>query len=131
MHNILIVEDNAKDMQQATQLLQKLGAQEIQSTSSVPFALKHLREVAEGKKEVPHLLLLDLEFSQESGFEVLRYWKSTPSLRKMRVIVWTHMGKLEQNIATLFDIEQAVDKKLGIRELEKALKEALTLDEAS
>jgi len=131
MHNILIVEDNSQDMHQATRALQKLGAQEIQTTPSVAFALKHLREVAEGKKELPDLLVLDLEFSQESGFEVLRYWKSTPSLKKMRVIVWTQMGKLEQNIATLFDVEQVVDKNQGIGELEKALKDVLTLDEAS
>lgn len=131
MHNILIVEDNAKDVQQATRLLKKLGAQEIQATPSVPFAMKHLREVAEGKKEIPDLLVLDLEFSQESGFEVLRYWKATPKLKKMSIVVWTHMGELEQKISAMFGVKQVVDKKLGISELEKAVRGVLSLDQAS
>lgn len=131
MQRILIVEDSAKDTQQAATLLKKLGAKDVQTTPSVSFALKHLRDVVEGGKEIPGLLLLDLEFSQESGFEVLRYWKATPKLKKMPIIVWTHMGELEQKISAMFGVEQVVDKKLGIGELEKAVKGVLALDKAS
>lgn len=131
MHNILIVEDSAKDMQQAATLMKKLGAKDVQTTPSVPFAIKYLRDVAEGGKEIPGLLLLDLEFSQESGFEVLRFWKATPKLKTMRIIVWTHMGELEQQISAMFGVEQVVDKKLGIGELEKAVRGALALDKVS
>lgn len=131
MQSILIVEDNPKDMQQAATLFKKLGAQEVQATASVAFALKYLRDALEGGKELPNLLLLDLEFSQESGFEVLRYWKATPRLKSMRVIVWTVMGELEQNISGMFGVDQVVDKKLGISELEKVVKKTLALDKAS
>lgn len=131
MRHVLIVEDNSTDMQQATRLLQKLGAQDIQATSSVAFALKYLREAAEGSKEIPDLLVLDLEFNQESGFEVLRYWKANPKLHKMYIIVWTHMGDLEQKISELFGVKRVVDKRLGIKELEKALRGILAVDKAS
>lgn len=131
MPPILIVEDNGKDLQQATAVLQKLGAQNLQSTASVAFALKQLRDAADGKKDVPSLLLLDLEFSSESGFEILRYWKSTPSLKKMPIVVWTIMGDLEQKISSMFGVSGVVDKKLGPRELEKALRGFLALEKAS
>lgn len=131
MQPVLIVEDNGKDLQQATTLLREMGAQELQATTSVAFALEYLRDVAEGKKEIPGLLILDLEFSSESGFEVLRYWKSTPSLKKMSVVVWTVMGDVEQRLSEMFGVERVVDKKLGIRELEKVLKGMLAAKRAS
>lgn len=131
MQPVLIVEDNGKDLQQATTLLREMGAQEVQATTSVAFALEYLRDVAEGKKEIPGLLILDLEFSSESGFEVLRYWKSTPSLKKMPVVVWTVMGDVEQRLSEMFGVERVVDKKLGIRELEKVLKGMLAAKRAS
>lgn len=131
MQPVLIVEDSSKDLQQATALFREMGAQEVQAISSVAFAIEYLRDVAEGRKEVPGLLLLDLEFNQESGFEILRYWKSTPSLKKMPVIVWTVMGELEQKISEMFGVRRVVDKKLGIRELEKVLKGTLVAKRAS
>lgn len=131
MQPVLIVEDNGKDLQQATALLHEMGAGELRAMTSVAFALEYLRDVAEGKKEMPSLLLLDLEFNKESGFEILRYWKSTPSLKKMPVIVWTIMGELEQKISEMFGVRRVVDKNLGIRELEKALQGSLALGKAS
>lgn len=131
MQRVLIVEDSAKDMQRATTLLKKLGAEDVQATPSVAFAMRYLDEAANGSQEIPGLLLLDLEFSQESGFEVLRYWKATPRLKQMRIVIWTHMGELEMKMSGLFGVSQVVDKKLGIKELEKALKGILALDKAS
>lgn len=131
MQRILIVEDSAKDMQRATTLLKKLGAEDVQATPSVAFALKYLRDAVDTGKEIPRVLVLDLEFSQESGFEVLRYWKATPRLKQTSIIVWTHMGELEKKMSELFGVSQVVDKKLGISELEKALKGILALDKTS
>ena len=119
---VIIVEDNAQNMQQASSVLRKLGLKDVHAFASVAFAMEHLRQVTEGKKKLPDCLILDLEFSQESGFEVLRYWKSTPTLRSMHVIVWTIMGELEQRMSRMFGVDEVIDKRLGIGELEKSLR---------
>lgn len=127
----LIIEDDPRAIQQASSILNKLGVTEVQSISSIPNAMNYLRGVAEGRTEVPGLLVLDLDFSMESGFEVLRFWKASSQLQNMRVIVWTVMGELEQKISRLFGVENVVDKHAGVGELEKALKWTLSVGQAS
>ena len=127
----LIIEDDPRAIQQASSILNKLGVTEVQSISSIPNAMNYLRRVAEGRTEVPGLLVLDLDFSMESGFEVLRFWKASSQLQNMRVIVWTVMGELEQKISRLFGVENVVDKHAGVGELEKALKWTLSVGQAS
>jgi CheY-like chemotaxis protein len=127
----LIIEDTASDIQKASSVLNQLGVSQIKVFSRIPMAMEHLRGVVEGRAELPELLVLDLDFSMESGFEILRYWKASPKLHDMRVIVWTIMGELEQKVSRLFGVENVVDKHAGLGELEKALRWALTIREAS
>ena len=127
----LIIEDDPRAIQQASSILNKLGVTQVQSISSIPNAMNYLRGVAEGRTEVPGVLVLDLDFSMESGFEVLRFWKASSKLQDMRVVVWTVMGELEKKISRLFGVENVVDKHLGPGELEKALKWTLSVGQAS
>jgi CheY-like chemotaxis protein len=122
---VLIVEDDSRCIRIATSILKKLDVAEVRAISSVAHALEHLRNVVDGQAEMPGLLILDLEFSLESGFEVLRYWKAHPELKNTRVIVWTVMGELQKKMSRLFGVDQVVDKHLGGSELEKALRRAL------
>jgi len=122
MHRALIIEDSPADVSQSAAILRKMGVKDIQSISTVSFAIEALKNVADGRTVPPDVVILDLEFGTESGFEVLRYWKSTPQLRDLRIIVWTVMGELEQKIAALFQVAGVVDKLAGPRELERALK---------
>ena|ERR1700724_642877 len=81
---VLIIEDKDADTQKAITIFHKLGL-EIQSKITVWSARNLLEEIAEGERPAPHLMVLDLGFPNESGFEVLRYWKSTPELANIPI----------------------------------------------
>src|ERR1700732_3822618 len=122
MHRVLIVEDTPADVRQSTAVVKKLGAQEIIALNNIAAAILFLQDVAEGTKEPPDLILLDLSFPRESGFEVLRYWKSNPKIHSIHVVVWTVMGDTEKKLCQFFGVEHVVPKWAGPQELEAALK---------
>jgi CheY-like chemotaxis protein len=122
MQRVLIVEDNAEQIYLATSILMKLGVQHVNAITSVAFALEYLQDITEGKRTRPDVVVLDLEFGRESGFEILRFWKSAPALKNVRVVVWTVMGELEQKMAAMFGVEQVVDKADGAKALEQVLR---------
>jgi CheY-like chemotaxis protein len=122
MHRVLIVEDTPADVRQSTAVVKKLGAQEIIALNNIAAAILFLQDVAEGTKEAPDLILLDLSFPRESGFEVLRYWKSNPKIHEIHVVVWTVMGDTEKKLCQFFGVEHVVPKWAGPKELEAALR---------
>ena len=92
MSRALIVEDTNSDLRQSAAILKKLGFKEIDAVHDVPRALVILQDGVDGRTPLPSLILLDLSFTQESGFEILRYWKSNKdSMKDTRVVVWTVM----------------------------------------
>lgn len=117
---VLIIEDEDADTQKAITIFHKLGL-EIQSKITVRAASRLLEEIAEDEHPAPHLIVLDLGFLYESGFEILRYWKSTPSLATIPIIVWTQAGDLDRHIANLFGVSAVVQKFHGPEELEQVL----------
>ena len=125
LNNVLVIEDNPSDLREATRILQDLGVREIQTITRIPLAIECLRDIAQGRRRSPDLVVLDLNFEHESGFEVLRFWKSAPQLKQLRIVVWTAMGDLEQNIAGMFGVERVVDKSVGTAELSRVMREHL------
>lgn len=119
---VLIVEDTPTDARQSIAVVKKLGAKEILAIDNIASALLLLQDVLEGTREAPDLILLDLSFPKESGFEVLRLWKSNPKLQTIHVVVWTVMGETERKLCALFGIEHVVPKWAGPNELEAALR---------
>lgn len=119
---VLIVEDTPTDARQSIAVVKNLGAKEITAIDNIPSALLLLQDVLEGTREAPDLILLDLSFPKESGFEVLRLWKSNPRLQTIHIVVWTVMGETERKLCALFGIEHVVPKWAGPKELEAALR---------
>jgi DNA-binding response OmpR family regulator len=122
MHRVLIVEDTPADMRQSTAVVKKLGAQDVIALNNIAAATLFLEDVVEGTKLAPDLILLDLSFPRESGFEVLRYWKSEAKLHRIPVVVWTVMGDTEKKLCQFFGVEHVIPKWAGAKELEAALK---------
>lgn len=122
MRRVLIVEDTPSDVRQSTAVVKKLGAEEVIAFNNIAAAMLFLQDVADGTKEAPDLILLDLSFPRESGFEVLRYWKSNPRLHEIHVVVWTVMGETEKKLCQFFGVDDVVPKWAGPKELEAALK---------
>ena len=122
MHRVLIVEDTPADVRQSTAVVKKLGAEDVITLNNIAAAILFLQDVLEGTKPAPDLILLDLSFPRESGFEVLRYWKSNDKLHEIHVVVWTVMGETEKKLCEFFGVEHVVPKWAGPKELEAALK---------
>ncbi|HLK54375.1 MAG TPA: response regulator [Candidatus Angelobacter sp.] len=122
MRRVLIIEDTPADTKQSIAVVQKLGAQEVLTQNNIASALLFLQDVVEGTKESPDLILLDLSFPKESGFEVLRFWKSNPKLKPVHIVVWTVMGETEKKLCQFFGVDHVVPKWAGPKELEAALR---------
>lgn len=123
MSHALIVEDTNSDLRQSAAILKKLGFKEIDAANDVPRALVILQDGVDGRKPLPSLILLDLSFTRESGFEILRFWKSNKdSMKDTRVVVWTVMGETEQQLCQYFGVD-VVSKAAGPGELERVLRE--------
>lgn len=121
MSRALIVEDTSSDLRQSAAVLKKLGFKDIDAANNVAGALITLQDAVDGKKPLPDLIVLDLSFTRESGFEVLRYWKSNKnSLKNTRIVVWTVMGETEQQLCRYFGVD-VVSKEAGPDELERVL----------
>ena len=122
MRRVLIIEDTPADARQSINVVKKLGAEEITALDNIASSLLILQDVLEGTREAPDLILLDLSFPKESGFEVLRFWKSNPKLHSIHVVVWTIMGETEKKLCQFFGVEHVVPKWAGPNELEAALR---------
>jgi CheY-like chemotaxis protein len=117
----LVVEDNIVDATRCISLLKRLGANEIDAVRTVAAALLRLDDVIDGKLAAPDVIVLDLAFSYESGFEILRRWKAHDKLKDIRIIVWTQMGETEQRLCGYFGVHRVVPKWAGDRELKQAI----------
>jgi CheY-like chemotaxis protein len=122
MRQVLIVEDTPADVRQSTAVVKKLGVEDVIALNNIAAATLFLQDVVEGTKPAPDLILLDLSFPRESGFEVLRYWKSNSRLHEIPVVVWTVMGDTEKKLCQFFGVEHVIPKWAGPKELEAALK---------
>jgi CheY-like chemotaxis protein len=123
MHRVLIIEDTPSDVRQSTAVVKKLGAKEVTVINNIAATMLYLQDVVEGTQDAPDLILLDLSFSKESGFEVLRYWKSNPKLHPIHIVVWTVMGETEKKLCRFFGVDHVVPKWAGAKELEAVLRE--------
>lgn len=121
----LVIEDSPSDMLNAKRLLKDQGVSDIQGFFRADMALLHLQQVIEGKRPIPDLIILDLEMGMESGFEVLRFLKSHRQLRSIRVVVWTQMGGVEQELCRHFGAE-VVQKTATRTELRTVVRTATT-----
>ncbi|HEV7674105.1 MAG TPA: response regulator [Candidatus Angelobacter sp.] len=119
---VLIVEDNPVDTTKCIALFKKLGAAEIEAVPTVAAALVHLEDVLDNKRPAPELIVLDLSFPLESGFEVLRRWRAHPKLQDIHIIVWTAMGETEQRLCEYFGVKGVIPKWAGTKELEQAVR---------
>lgn len=119
--HVLVVEDSVADLNACVSVLQKMGIAQLDAISNVPAAVLRLEEINEGRLPKPDLIILDLNFSCDSGFEVLRYWKSNSPLRSIPVIVWTGLGSTEQELCRVFGVHRVVPKWAGPRELQEAV----------
>lgn len=123
---VLVIENSPLDVTKAVRILRNLKLGEAVVLTSVAKAIMYLEDVLAGEKPCPELIILDLEFGMESGFEVLRFRKAHPRLLKCEVMVWTIMGEREKELCRLFGLSHIVSKQDGDAALELALRSFLS-----
>jgi chemotaxis family two-component system response regulator Rcp1 len=87
---LLLVEDSASDIRLVKEALKETGVPvEVTIMRDGVEALEYLRQVELGLANRPDLVLLDLNLPRKNGQEVLADVKSSPSLRRIPVLVMT------------------------------------------
>ena len=118
------IDDNKDDLFIATRLLNRVGIKDVTQFSHIPEAIVYLEDIAEGIRPCPDLIVLDLNVGHDSGFEVLRLYKSNPKLQSCDIIVWTGSGSLERELCEHFGVE-CVRKRDGDSALTTAISKHL------
>jgi CheY-like chemotaxis protein len=103
--HVVVIEDSPSDLRTATQVLRSIGIQKVTTFSRIPEAMLYLEDIAAGLQGCPDLILLDLNLGNDSGFEVLRFYKSTTSIQKCQILVWSASGAIEKELCIHFGVE--------------------------
>jgi CheY-like chemotaxis protein len=123
MTQMLIVEDQPTDVRVAADVARALGIA-VEARTSASAAKLYLETAIEGK-QVPDLILLDLDLGYESGHEILRFWHGDRKLTRIPMVVWTVMGQEQQALCRLFNVTAVVPKWEGADALKRTLKSLL------
>jgi CheY-like chemotaxis protein len=104
----VVIDDNKDDLFIATRLLARTGIKDVTQFARIPEAVVFLEDIAEGIRPCPDLIVLDLNVGHDSGFEVLRLYKSNTKLQSCKIIVWTGSGAVEKELCDHFGVECVV-----------------------
>ena len=131
MSRILVVEDQASDLQIAEHTAHAVGIGEVEARTTIPSALSYLERGLRAEIPLPDGILLDLDLGYDSGYELLRFWHSTPELKKIPLLVWTILGEEQREICNLFQVTNYVSKWEGAAAIREALKSLQVADAQS
>jgi len=119
---LLVIEDEPKDMRNAADSARLVGFSEVEGRNSPQAARIYLEDRLASGTQLPDGILLDLDFGYDSGYELLRFWHSTPKLREIPLIVWSILGEEQRQMCELFKVKKFVGKWESSDVLRDALK---------
>jgi CheY-like chemotaxis protein len=122
---LLVIEDEPKDLQLAAETAKSMGIAEVVARTSMGSAKTYLEKGLEGEGPLPDAILLDLTLGHDSGYELLRFWHSNPTLAKIPVVVWSVRD--QHDMCELFAVTSFVYKWDGDGALRDALKKLVSL----
>lgn len=122
MTRMLVVEDQPSDLHIAAQTARAAGIAEVEARSTAQAAMLYLEKGLRAEHPLPNVIVLDLDLGYESGYELLRFWHSTPELKRIPLIVWTILGEEQKEICNLFKVSDYVSKWEGVAAFREALK---------
>ena len=128
---LLVVENEAKDLKLAAETAQALGIPEVEARTSLEGAKAYLEKGLQGDGPLPDGILLDLDLGYDSGYELLRFWHSTPRLSTIPLIVWSILGEEHSEMCNLFKVKSFVGKWEGAAALRGALGQLEPLAESA
>ncbi len=122
MTRMLLVEDQPSDLQVAARTASAAGITELEARSTAQAAMLYLEKGLRAEQPLPDIIVLDLDLGYESGYELLRYWHSSPELKRIPLIVWTILGEEQKEICKLFKVSDYVSKWEGAAAFCEAVK---------
>jgi CheY-like chemotaxis protein len=120
--NVLIVEDQLKDLRVATRAAEDSGFSGVEARSSAESAVSWLQKGLAGEVSLPDAIVLDIDLGFQSGFELLRYWHSDPRLARIPLVVWTVLGDHYREICRMFKVKAYVEKGQDVSVLQQVLR---------
>jgi CheY-like chemotaxis protein len=121
LKRLLLVEDELKDLKFASDTARSIGIEEIEARTTLQAARSYLDKALQDEVPLPDCIVLDLNLGYESGYELLRYWHSTPRLAQIPVIVWSILGDEQREMCKLFKVDFFVAKWEGAEAFRDAL----------
>jgi CheY-like chemotaxis protein len=113
LNRLLVVEDEPKDLKVAAEIARSAGVSEVIARTNLEAARAYLEKGLDGKSPLPDGIILDLTLGYDSGYELLRFWHSTPELSKIPILVWTIRDDNQREICELFKVTSFVSKLDG------------------
>ena len=121
MNCLLVVEDQPSDIKVAVDAARSAGIPVIESHTTLRGAQEYLEKGLRGEIPLPDGIVLDLDLGHESGFELLRFWHSTPRIKAIPMLVWSILGQEQKEICGLFKVTGFVSKWEGATAFREAL----------
>jgi len=123
---ILIIEDDLPTIKLFEEVF-KIAGLNIEILDTGKKAIERLKEIREGKKEKPALILLDLILPDMNGVSVLKEAKKYPETKDIKIFALTNYSNPETNQEL---IKEGIDKILiksqySLKELINIIKENL------
>ena len=101
---ILIAEDDSDDAFLLMRAFGKAGiTNPLDLVSDGQKAVNYLEDIPRKKTLLPRLFVLDIKMPLLNGFDVLRWVRSQPGLKRMPVVVLTSSGE-EKDINRAYDL---------------------------
>lgn len=122
MARLLLVDDQSKDLITALNVAESLGIKDIITKNSIRLAKAFLENGLKGEVTLPNAIVLDLDLGMESGFELLRFWHSTPQLAAIPMMIWSVVEE-QRELCSLFKVTSFVSKWQGIPAFREALRQ--------
>ena len=123
---ILIIEDDISIIRLYKEIF-KMAGLNIEILDTGKKGIERLREIREGKKEKPDLILLDLILPDMNGISILKEAKKYPETKDIKIFALTNYSNPETNQEL---IKEGIDKILikaqySLKELINIIKENL------
>lgn len=119
---IMVVDDEVVNVRVVHKQLERLGYQNLASTTDSTQVLQQLRQ------QQPDLLLLDVMMPEVSGFEILEAMQSDDALRSIPVLVLTAMSDRKTRLAALeLGASDFLEKPIDQAELAPRVRNALMI----
>ena len=112
LRRLLVVEDQPQEIKIAANAAKSIGILEVEARTTSRAAREYLEAGLRGESQLPDGIVLDLDLGYESGYELLRYWHSTPGISSIPVMVWSVLGD-QRAMCDLFKVTSFVGKWEG------------------